>query len=274
MNRSDVSIIIVNYNTFELTSQCLTSIYKLSKASVEIILVDNGSTECDPEKFLETFPTIKLIKSGENLGFSKGNNLGIASALADYILLLNSDTILLNDAVTQCHLFLKEHKDVAVATCKLQFPDGGIQHNCQCFPSVGKSLIELFRIQKLLPSVKRKLFGPFFDYASVAYPDWVWGTFFMFRKELLSELPSNKLADDFFMYCEDMQWCMEFRRLNLEISFLPEAKITHLMGASQGAKNDMMEQNLDVFMKKYYSVWGRIGIRIINFLLTGRYAYN
>lgn len=274
MNRPDVSIIIVNYNTFELTSQCLASIYNLSKASFEIVLVDNGSTECNPEKFLLEFPAIKLIKSVENLGFAKGNNLGIASASGDYILLLNSDTILLNDAITPCLAFLKQHKNVAVTTCRLQFPDGATQHNCQSFPSISKSLVELFRIQKIFPSIKRKLFGSFFDYASVAYPDWVWGTFFMFRKELLNQLPSAKLADDFFMYGEDMQWCMEFRKLGFEVSFLPDAKITHLMGASQGAKNAMMEQNLNAFMEKYYSAWKRMGIRIINFLLKARYAYN
>ena len=97
-----VSIIIINYNTFELTSQCIASVEEQTKGiAYEIILVDNASKECSPQQFTAKFPTIHLIESSVNLGFAGGNNLGIAAAQGDVILLLNSDTKLINNAVLE-----------------------------------------------------------------------------------------------------------------------------------------------------------------------------
>src|SRR6187551_458695 len=96
----DVSIIIINYNTFDLTSNCIRSVVEQTKnVSYEIILVDNASVEKDAVEFSNIFPQIVLVKSSTNLGFAKGCNLGIEHSKGDYILLLNSDTVLVNNAV-------------------------------------------------------------------------------------------------------------------------------------------------------------------------------
>jgi GT2 family glycosyltransferase len=265
-----VSIIIINYNTFEITLSCIKSICKkVQSTSFEIILVDNGSSECSPDLFLKHVPQLVLIKSPVNLGFSKGNNLGIQAAKGDVILLLNSDMELINDAVSITYNFLSEHPEVAVVTAQLLYPDGRIQHNCQRFPRVGVKLFELLRLQKILPKKigKKFLLGSFFDHQTVAFPDWVWGTYFMFKRELLQSLPKKKLSDDFFMYVEDMQWCLEFRKLGFEIAFEPEARVFHFMGKSAGRKSEMLEQNTMAFMKMYYSSMDRILISLFDKLL-------
>ena len=96
----DISVVIINYNTFELTSNCLRSIYRhTSEIEFEIVLVDNDSSECSPDLFLSEFPDIELVKSPINGGFAKGNNLGVERAKGRYIALLNSDTELLNNAL-------------------------------------------------------------------------------------------------------------------------------------------------------------------------------
>lgn len=273
----DVSIIIVNYNTFELTRNCIQSIRYQQAASnlnYEIILVDNASDERNPEEFKQLFPFITLIKSDKNVGFAAGNNLGIEQAKGDAILLLNSDTILENDAISICYNYLKGHNEVAVVTGKLKYPNGDVQSNCQRFPSIKYRLFEILRLPKILRSkAGHILFGFFFDYNTLAFPDWVWGTFFMFQRRIIEQLPEKKLSDLFFMYGEDMQWCMEFRLLGYEICFLPEAKIIHLMGASGGAKSELIKQNLQVFMNLYYSSWKRIVIKLLNLLLVGRYEF-
>ena len=270
----DISIVIINYNTFSLTCNCIESIIRNERqTSYEIIIVDNHSIERDSSDFLTIFPQVKLISCKENVGFAKGSNLGIEKAEGDFILLLNSDTLLLNDAIACSLKYLQLNNNVAVATCRLEYENGQVQHNCQRFPSIRYLLFELLRLQKIFSSKKHTLFGAFFDYNTVAHPDWVWGTFFMFRKELIGKLPGKKLADDFFMYGEDMQWCMEFKHLGYEIAFLPDARVVHLMGASGGKKNVMMNQNLDVFMHCYYPGWKRFLIRMINILLTGKYAH-
>jgi len=98
----EVSVIILNYNTFQLTCNCIASVIEFTKdISYEIILVDNQSTECDADLFKDKFPFIKLIKSPENGGFAKGNNLGIGFATGELILLLNSDTYLSEDAISK-----------------------------------------------------------------------------------------------------------------------------------------------------------------------------
>src|SRR5690242_8685003 len=196
----DLSVIIVNYNTFELSCACIKSVQqKTLGISYETIVVDNASADRDAADLLQLFPEIILIQSETNEGFAKGNNKGIARSKGEYILLLNSDAELENNAAGICLDFLKKNKNVAVATAKLFYPGGNLQHNCQRFPSVRYRLFELLRLQKFLPKrVGGKiLLGPFFNYDELVYPDWVWGTFFMFKKDLLNSLENGKLAEDF-----------------------------------------------------------------------------
>ena len=266
----DISIIIINYNTFELTCNCLKSIYDKTKEIIfEIILVDNASAECDPILFTNIFPEITLIQSEKNLGFSKGNNLGIEKAKGDYILLLNSDTLLKNNALKYGLDFLQKHTNTAVVSSSLEYEGGKIQHTCQRFPSIKYSLAELFRVQKILGKKKggELLLGSFFSHEEIVFPDWVWGTFFMFKTDLLTQLPTQKLTETFFMYGEDMQWCMEFRQLGYKIGFEPKAKIIHLMGKSGAPKKQMMIDNHQTFMNMYYTPFSQKCISFLHKLL-------
>jgi GT2 family glycosyltransferase len=253
----DISVIIINYNTFELTCNCISSIHKKSHGvSYEIIIVDNASTEVDADRFKEQFPDIILVKNDHNQGFAKGNNEGLKKARGKYVLLLNSDAQLKNDALAICRDFLDKNPAVGPVTAKLIFPDGRVQHNCQRFPSIRVKLFELLRLQKFFPTriSGRILLGFFFKYDEVVFPDWIWGTFFMFKRSIVNELPDRKLADEFFMYVEDMQWCMEFRRLGYRIAFVPKAEVIHFVGQSGGARPASIDKNIKIFMGKYYGV--------------------
>jgi GT2 family glycosyltransferase len=249
-----VSIVIVNYNTVDLTIQCIKSIENNSKYEpIEIIVVDNASKE-SVDHVPKLFPNVKLLKSQENLGFARGNNLGIEAAKGELILLLNSDAELVNDAVEVCVKSLTSDDKVAVIAPRLIYPDGKVQHNCQRFPSIRYKLFELLRMQKVFRKAGGKvLLGSFFDYNSPAYVDWVWGTFFMFPKQLLSVLPGKKLDDSFFMYCEDMEWCMQFKKRGYKILYNPAALVLHHMGMSKGNKNLYISSNTQVFMARHYS---------------------
>ncbi len=232
----DVSVIILNYNTFKITSNCIRSIYKFTSGiEFEVILVDNGSVECNPVLFKEEFPNIILVSSEENLGFSKGNNLGIKYAKGKHVLLLNSDTLLVENSILKCVDKLETlPADVAVITCKLIYPDGKIQHQCNPFPSITNEFIQLTRIHKLLSAKRRaKLFlSSFFNHKTDIYSDWVWGTFFLFKKQFLSDLPGNRLNDKYFMYCEDMKWCYDFKKAGKRIYYFAGTKLIHIGGQS------------------------------------------
>lgn len=249
-----VSIVIINYNTFQLTCNCIESIYtKCKEGDFEIILVDNASTECNPDLFIEKFANLILIKSDVNVGFAKGNNLGIQVAKGEYILLLNSDTELINDAIRPCEEYLKKYINVGVVTTKLRFPDGKIQSTCQRFPNVIYNILELLRFQKFFPKLGgRLLLGGFFDYKTSVKVDWTWGAFFMFPARILKEFPEQKLYDKFFMYCEDMKWCLDIKKLGYTIDYIPDGEVIHYMGASAGAKKPLMIQNHEILMKENF----------------------
>ena len=262
----DVSIIIINYNTFQLTCNCIQSVFDKSQGfEYEIILVDNASSECEALLFLNKFPTINLIQSKENVGFAKGNNLGLKQAKGNYILLLNSDTELINNAVGICLNYLKLRPKVGVVSSKLIFPDGRVQSCAQKFVSIKILLFEFLRLQKLLPKriSEETLLGAFFDYQREIEADWVWGAFFMFPAKILSQLPNQKLDDRFFMYVEDKLWCKQIKQLGYKIMYNPEAEVIHYMGASAGKKNELMEKNEKIFLELYYN---KFEVRVIQIL--------
>ncbi len=241
-----VSIIIINYNTYQLTSVCIRSIYKSTlNIEFEIILVDNGSTECSAELFKNEFPEIILIKSDKNLGFAKGNNLGISKARGDIILLLNSDTLLIGNSIGECAIKLTSLPDnFAAISCMLSSPDGAIQKQCSRFPRIFNEFIELTRIHKLLPAWKRAviMLGSYYDHKSDISPDWFWGTFFMFRKAVLKDIPNAILNEDYFMYCEDMRWCYDFKKAGKKMYYYAKPRIIHVTGGSAANKSDKQTQ--------------------------------
>jgi GT2 family glycosyltransferase len=232
-----LSIIIINYNTFSLTCKCIASLYEFTKnLDFEIILVDNASTECDAELFKTQFPKIVLIKSPENLGFAKGNNLGLQHAKGEYILLLNSDIELIENSISVCLEKMQNNSQIGVVSPQLIYPDGTIQHIAGRFPSIGYELIELFRLHKIFGS--KSLLGFYFDYQTETYADWVWGAFFLTKKEIIEKMPQKKLPDDFFMYFEDVQWCYFIKQLGYKILYTPETKSIHYVSASSKANGE------------------------------------
>lgn len=271
--KPDVSIIIVNYNTYDLTCSCIRSVQKQTQGcSYEIILVDNASTEYAP--FENEFPTIKIIRSPENIGFSKGNNLGIREASGDFLLLLNSDTELLNDAVTICKTYLLNNQSVGVVSAQLQYPSGELQSACQPLPSIFRDLLELVRLIKFFPnSIKDKYWqAGYADLTKDRYAGWVWGAFFMFPRSILSIFPNKILTDRFFMYAEDFEWCLIIQRKGYKIGFCAAAKVLHHSGASSKDSSNLkkttqiVENELEIIRTHYPKWYARLYVLIKKWL--------
>ena len=262
-----ISIIIINFNTFELTCKCIRSVISHTlKLHFEIIIVDNASKECAPEKFKEIFPSIILVKSEINLGFAKGNNLGIQQSKGNVILLLNSDTELTEDSISICYNELMKFEKAGAITCKLLNADNSVQHNCQSFPSAIKIMFEKIRIHKLFSNQFRSdyLQGFYWNYDKAGFPDWIWGTFFMFKKSVLKKLPEGKLNDDYFMYIEDIKWSFDFRKTGLKMFYTPETAIIHHSGGSGGKKSDMILKNYQQFLDNNYNFINKTFIYLLN----------
>lgn len=223
-----ISIIIINYNTFELTCNCIQSIVVHSKCNFEIILVDNASTECNPEAFKKLFPFIKLVKNPANYGFAKGNNTGISLTSGDYILLLNSDSLLINNAIDLAYQKIQSDKEIGVVSAQLVSLDGSLQQCSHYWPGPGKLLACAFRLHKLFKSFKPV--QP--DLYTEHYSEYLWGTFFLFPKNILKYFEEKKLPETFFMYAEDAEWCHYIKKAGYKLFYYPNAKILHYGGAS------------------------------------------
>ena len=238
-----VSVIIINYNTYELTKACIASVIAHTKETpYEIILVDNASTERDPNDFKAEFPSIKLLISAENLGFAGGNNLGIKYATGNLLLLLNSDTILTEDSISKSAAAFRAGNKIGVLGCKMIFPDGKIQYTARRFRSISWELLDLFRfLLWALPYEKRAqlMLGKYFKHNKNIEADWLNGAFFMISKEVLNQLPNAKLDDRFFMYAEDVLWCEQIKALGYGIQFIADTTIIHINSGSTSAAKQL-----------------------------------
>ena len=263
-----VSIIILNYNTFQLTSNCIASVLEHTRGiDFEIILVDNASTECDPQQFKKKFPGIKLIESRVNTGFSGGNNLGIEHAYGDLILLLNSDTYFTEDAVSYCAEQFLKYDNAGVIGCKMIYPDGSLQYTARKFRTIQWELLDSFRFVLQLFSYRERaklMLGRYFKADFDTECDWLNGAFFMFSKRLLSQMPGQKLDDRFFMYGEDHLWCMQIKKLGYKILFFSGTRIVHINSGSTdrskqlALKKVMLKHELEIMNESETS-----GVRLL-----------
>jgi GT2 family glycosyltransferase len=262
----DISIIIINYNTFDLTSNCIRSIIEFTKeVSYEVILVDNASTECDPQNFLKEFPGVNLIRSKTNGGFAYGNNLGIGKATGEHILLLNSDTLLKEDSISKSLNYLKKIADAGVLGCRMTFIDGSIQHTARRFRSIQWELLDLFRFIPMLMLYKKRsrlMLGKYFRCDENIECDWVNGAFFMFPGKILAQLPAKKLDDRFFMYGEDQLWCKQIRDIGYKVLFYSETTIIHINSGSTipkkqlSLRKQMMKHEVEImYLRKGKSLY-------------------
>ncbi len=251
-----VSIIIVNYNTFQLTCNCIESIRVFTKdVQYEIILVDNNSIEKDPAAFAVMFPEIKLVISNTNNGFAFGNNLGIEKAEGEYILLLNSDSLLQDDSISKSINYIEQRKDTGVLGCRMIFPDGNVQYTARRFKSISWELLDIFRfILLLMPYEKRskKMLGKYFRHNADIECDWVSGAFFLIPRKIIDQLPGKKLDERFFMYGEDQLWCEQIKKLEYKILFYAGTTIIHIgsgstdMSKQLALRKMMMKHELEI----------------------------
>ncbi|MFH1561640.1 MAG: glycosyltransferase family 2 protein [Patescibacteria group bacterium] len=270
--RPTLSIIIVNWNTKKLTKQCLDSILTNDKrldlsgratvkeevVPTEIIVVDNGSTD-DSIKYLKSLKKIKIIFNKDNLGFGKANNQGIKTAQGEYVLLLNSDTIIKEGAISQTVHWMAAHPEAAVAGCKLLNPDGSSQSSFGSFPDLATVFLMLFK-EHFLGSKKVRRTGN-----KIEETDWVMGAFLLTRKSTLEQ--AGLLDEGIFMYMEEVEWCYRVKQLGLKIFFYPNAKITHLgRGSSASGKTDPILnifRGLNYFYRKHKSPTERLILKLM-----------
>ena len=151
----DASIIIVTYNTKDFTRQCLMSIYdNVRSISFEIICIDNNSKDGTSAMIKKDFQDVILIESKRNLGYSRANNLGIGRSIGQYVVLLNSDTVIERGSLKQTIDFMQHHPDAGAASPKLLNPDGSIQYCVRTLPDIKTAFFQSLGWHKLSLAIK------------------------------------------------------------------------------------------------------------------------
>lgn len=252
MKKPQLSILMVNWNTREMTLACLDSIYQNTKIiSFEIILVDNGSNDNSADAISERFPDITLIRSTENLGFAAATNLAAKQAAGDYLLLLNTDTVVKDKAIERLCSFAAENRDAGIWGGRTIFADGSLNPtSCWRRPTFWSIFCITFGLAKLFH--RSEFFNP------EAYGDWkrdtirqvdvISGCFFLTTQEIWMKL--DGLHPDFFMYGEEADLCARAFKIGTRPLFTPETTIVHYGGASSQLNSD----------KAIYVFGARIGL--------------
>ena len=241
MKKIDLSIIILSYNTEELLRKCLQSLQKAKKDDyqIEMIVVDNASSDKSPEMVAKEFPQLKLIKSKKNLGYAGGNNLGLKEAQGEFILFLNSDTEIDKEALVKMMKFMKENPKVGASSPKTRLFSGGLDPDChRGFPTPWASITYFLGLEKFFP--KSKLFGQYHQfYLNLDQPheiDAGFGTFMFIRKKALDEV--GNWDEQYFFYGEDLDLFYRIKEAGWKIMFYPETLVVHHKGASSGLRKE------------------------------------
>ena len=234
----DISVVIVSYNTEEVLASCLKSLkVALSKFTSEVFVVDNNSTDDTIVAVNRDFPWVKLIANKDNVGFSRANNQALKVAKGKYIIILNPDTQVYPDTVKKMIKFMEEHPDTAVATCKVELPDGGLDRDCRRhFPTPWRSLTHFSGLSKIFGG--SKIFDQYYmGYLPVTREhevDSCVGAFMMIRKRDLDKI--GLFDEDFFFYGEDLDLCWRAKQKGYKVMYTPTAKILHYKGVASGMK--------------------------------------
>ena len=255
----DVSIIIVSYNTCVLLRDCLISMHeKTHGVTYEILVVDNASIDDSCAMLEKEFPKVSLIRNRENLGFSKANNQAIKESRGDYVLLLNSDTVIENNAVGIMYEFMQAHPRAAVCGPLLLNADKTVQRSIDTHHTVTSLTL------RMLPGAYRdrywcilrdKYHPGAFDYSKryQITDGWLTGAVLMIRKAVFSE--SGLLDEAYHFMMEDADWGLAVSRSGWETWLVPEAVVTHLLGGSWKSRSEEVEISSkvrDVRQHRYY----------------------
>jgi GT2 family glycosyltransferase len=244
----DLGIIIVSFNVRDLLAACLDSVFASlagSRLDARIVVVDNASADGSAEMVRERFPQVRLIAGQRNLGFAAAGNVGMRHLVLDsnpkskvqnpksarHVLLLNPDTEVRGEALALLVRFLDEHPEVGAVGAKLLYPDGRLQHGAFHFPGVAQTFLDFFPIHHRLTDSWLNGRYPRVAYADGPFPiDHPLGACLMVRTEAIRRV--GLMDEQFFIYCEEIDWCLRIKRAGWQIYCVPQAEVVHHVAQS------------------------------------------
>jgi GT2 family glycosyltransferase len=240
--KTDLTVIILNFNTSELLKKALFSLKKTADINLRTIVVDNASRDDSVAMVKKNFPEIKLIESKKNLGFAGGNNLALSFIDSRYVLFLNPDTEVPADTLGQMVRFMDDNPGVGISTCRVDLKSGGLDKDChRGFPTPWAALTHFSGLGKIFP--KSRLFNQYYlgylDLKTTHEIDSVAGAFLLVRKEAADKL--GYWDERFFFYGEDLDFCYRYKEAGWKVVYHPSVNILHYKGAASGIRKESRE---------------------------------
>ena len=237
----DLSIIVVSYNTRQLLDDCLRSIYAADAppGGMEVIVVDNASADGSPDMVRARYPQTRLIVSPENRGYSAANNMGAAVATGQYLLYLNSDTVVAADALVKPLRYLQGHPAAGALTVRLVYPNGQRDpDNHRGFPTPWNAFCHFTLLSRLLPHSPRfnGYFRSYEDFTAVHPVPVIAGSYMMMPRALDRQL--GGWDETYFFYGEDIDYCYRIHEAGYQIIYYPLVEVVHYKGASSGLRKE------------------------------------
>ncbi|MFQ6100129.1 MAG: glycosyltransferase family 2 protein [Anaerolineae bacterium] len=270
----DLSIVVVNWNVRDLLRRCLHSVLDARCSMlVEVIVVDNASTDGSAEMVQAEFPGVHLVANDENRGFPAANNQGLAVAQGRYIFLLNPDTEVLGDGLATMVAFADTHPDVGMLGPQLLNPDGSVQSSRRRFPTLATAFFESTWLQPYAPHrVLERYYVEDRPDDIVQEVDWVYGAAMMARREAIEQV--GPMDEGFFMYSEELDWCRRFRGAGWRVVYLPTAQVVHHEGKSSeqivAARHIHFQTSKVRYFRKHH---GRVAGGVLRWFLLGNYVW-
>lgn len=250
----ELTITICSWNTRDDLRACLQSLSAVrDEAAFEVIVVDNNSNDRSAEMVAEEFPWVRLEHLFVNLGFAGGHNHAIAMRRAPHAFPLNSDTIVHPGAIRGILRFAEAHPDYGIVGPKLLNPDGSLQFSCRRFPNPIAALFRNTPLGKLFPNNRftREYLMQDWDHTKPREVDWVSGAAFLVKKDVIDRI--GAFDDDYFMFCEDVDWCWRAWKAGFKVVYFPEATITHAIGRSTDKAPNRMIGRFHRSMLRFYT---------------------
>lgn len=229
----DLSIIIVSWNVQVFLAACLDSIFteSLAPLDVEVIVVDSASSDDTVQMLKTRYPQVVCLPQTKNIGFTRGNNIGLNSARGRYLLLLNPDTEVIGDALRQMVAYLDAHPRIGIIGPHTLNSDQTTQSTRRRFPTLATAVFESTWLQRFAP---RQVLDQYYvrDIAdtATAQVDWVQGSALMARRDVYAQI--GPLDDAYVMYSEEMDWCKRARDAGWQVAYLGSAQVIHHGGKS------------------------------------------
>ena len=282
----DLSIVIVSWNVRDLLRRCLHSIvtgarpnpdegvFQIDGLEVEILVVDNASTDGSAEMVCDHFPQVCLVANDENRGFTTANNQGLTVSQGRYVLLLNPDTEIVDDALATMTGYMQANSETGALGPRLLNTDGSPQSSRRRFPTFSTALVESTVVQEWWDDnrILRRYYMADTADDVVQRVDWVTGACLLVRRQAYEQV--GGLDEGFFMYSEELDWCRRIKNAGWEIVYLPTATVLHHEGKSSEqvvpARHIYFQNSKVRYFRKHH---GAFQAEILRWFLLLTYAY-